>query len=69
MRWVYFCQKREKLRKRTAKKTQLEIKLSDQDSEPVIPPLTGSSVLEVNLLLEPKIIDFVLCFLLINFSR
>lgn len=69
MRWVYFCQKKEKLRKKTAKETQLEMKLSDQDPEPVIPPLTGSSVLEVNLLLEPKIIDFVLCFLLINFSR
>ena len=45
MRWVYFCQKKEKLRKKTAKETQLEMKLSDQDPEPVIPPLTGSSIL------------------------
>ena len=55
--------KRKKNENKTAKEAQLELKWSDQDSEPVIPPLTGSPELKVNLPVESKIIDFVCLFL------
>ena len=55
--------KRKKNEDKTAQEAQLELKWSDQDSEPVIPPFTGSPGLKINLPVEPKIIDFVSLFL------
>ena len=59
--------KRKKNQDKTVKEAQLELKWSDQDSEPVIPPFIAGPGLKVNLPVESKIIDFVSLFLIDEF--
>ena len=44
---------------KTAREAELEVKWKHEDSEPVIPPFTGTPGLKVDLLVEPNKIDFV----------
>ena len=44
---------------KATKEAELEIKWKHEDSEPVIPPFTGTPGLKVDLPVEPNKIDFV----------
>ena len=61
--------KRKKTEDKTVKEAQLELKWSDQGSEPVIPPFIAGPGLKVSLPVEPKIIDFVSLFLIDEFFK
>ena len=47
---------------KAAREAELEVKWKHEDSEPVIPPVTGTPGLKVDLPVEPNIIDFVSLF-------
>lgn len=50
-----------------AREAELEVKWRHEDSEPVIPPFTGTPGLKVDLPVEPNIIGFVSLFLTYDF--
>ena len=52
---------------KAAREAELEVKWKHEDSEPVIPPFTGTAGLKVDLPVEPNIIDFVSLFLIDEF--
>ena len=52
---------------KTAREAELEVKWKHEDSEPVIPPFTGTAGLKVDLPVEPNITDFVSLFLIDEF--
>ena len=52
---------------KAAREAELEVKWKHEDSEPAIPPFTGTAGLKVDLPVEPNIIDFVSLFLIDEF--